>query len=135
MEQNFHFTNLMASTDRQLLDVYSSTVTGVVKKAAQAVVHLRVSKKIQEARTKKIVGQYALGSGFVISSDGYIITNHHVIDNTDSVTVIFGDGTEHSATLAGTDPSTDIAVIKVYNEELYTLQFLIPHCLNPVRLQ
>ncbi len=121
----------MASADRQLLDAYSSTVTGVVKKAAQAVVHLKVLKRIQEPRTKEIVGQYALGSGFVISSDGYIITNHHVIENTDSVTVIFGDGTEHNATLIGTDPSTDIAVIKVYNEELYTLQFFDSGLLEP----
>jgi len=121
----------MASTDRQLPDAYSSTVTGVVKKAAQSFVYLKVLKKIQEPRTKQIVGQYALDSGFVISSDGYIITSHHVIENTDSVTVIFGDGTEHNATLAGKDPSSDIAVIKVYNEELYTLQFFDSGLLEP----
>jgi len=121
----------MASTDHQILDLYSLTVTGVVKKTSQAVVHLRVLKKIKNPLSKKIVGQYAMASGFVISSDGYIITNHHVIENMDSVTVIFGDGTEHNATLTGTDPSTDIAVIKVYNEELHTLQFFDSGLLEP----
>jgi S1-C subfamily serine protease len=87
MERYIHYANLIDSADRQLLDAYSSTVSGVVKKAAQAVVHLKVLKKIQEPRTKKIVEQYAFGSGFVISSDGYIITNNHVIENTDSVNV------------------------------------------------
>ena len=131
MERNIHYANLIDSVDRQLLDAYSSTVSGVVKKAAQAVVHLKVLKKIQEPRTKKIVEQYAFGSGFVISSDGYIITNNHVIENTDSVNVIFDDGIEYNARLAGADPSTDIAVIKVYNDELHTLQFFDSGLLEP----
>jgi S1-C subfamily serine protease len=131
MEQNINFTNLIASADRQLLDSYSSTVAGVVKNATQVVVHLKVLKKIQEPRTKKIVEQYTYGSGFVISSDGYIITNNHVIDNADSVNVIFGDGMEHNAIVAGTDPSTDIAVIKVYNNGLQTLQFFDSGLLEP----
>jgi S1-C subfamily serine protease len=131
MEKNIQFINLITSTDRQLLDNYSSTVAGVVKNAAQVVVHLKVLKKIREPRTKKIVEQYAFGSGFVISSDGYIITNNHVIENADSVNVIFGDGMEHNATVAGTDPSTDIAVIKVYNNGLHTLQFFDSALLEP----
>ena len=131
MEQVIQFTNLIASDDRQLLDAYSSTVAGVVKKAALAVVHLKVLKKIREPRTKKNAEQYAFGSGFVISSDGFIITNHHVIESAESVNVIFGDGMEHNATVAGTDPSTDIAVIKVYNNDLHTLQFTDSGQLEP----
>ena len=131
MERNIQFINLIASDDRQLLDVYSSTVAGVVKRSAQAVVHLKVFKKINDPRTKKSIEQYAFGSGFVISSDGFIITNNHVIENADSVSVIFSDGLEHNATLAGTDPSTDIAVLKVYNNELHTLQFFDSGLLEP----
>ena len=131
MERNIQFINLITSDDRQLLDVYSSTVAGVVKRSAQAVVHLKVFKKIQDPRNKKNIEQYAFGSGFVISSDGFIITNNHVIENADSVSVIFSDGLEHNATLAGTDPSTDIAVIKVYNNELHTLQFFDLGLLEP----
>lgn len=60
----------------------------------------------------------ALGSGFVISADGYVVTNNHVITAdgskpADSITVTMPDGTEYDATLVGRDPSSDIAVLKV----------------------
>ncbi|MBC7901207.1 MAG: trypsin-like peptidase domain-containing protein, partial [Saprospiraceae bacterium] len=55
----------------------------------------------------------ALGSGIIISSDGYIITNQHVVDGQQSLKVIYADGTEVAATLVGADAYTDIAVIKV----------------------
>ncbi len=55
----------------------------------------------------------AAGSGFVISADGYIVTNNHVVDNADKVTVTFENGDEMSATVIGTDPKTDLAVVKV----------------------
>ena len=53
------------------------------------------------------------GSGFVYSADGYIITNHHVIDGADKITVYFNDGSTMEATLIGSDSLSDIAVIKV----------------------
>ncbi|MCC3305517.1 DegQ family serine endoprotease [Sneathiella sp. HT1-7] len=56
----------------------------------------------------------SLGSGFVIDAgDGYVITNNHVIDGADEIKVIFQDGEKVSATLVGTDPKTDIAVLKI----------------------
>jgi serine protease Do len=54
-----------------------------------------------------------LGSGFVISEDGYIVTNNHVIENVDEITVIFNDETKLDATVVGRDPKTDIALIRV----------------------
>jgi S1-C subfamily serine protease len=59
----------------------------------------------------------------VISSDGFIVTNNHVIENASSIKATFADGLELNATLAGTDPSTDIAVLKVYDGDLKPLQF------------
>ncbi|MDL2323811.1 trypsin-like peptidase domain-containing protein [Ruminococcaceae bacterium OttesenSCG-928-A16] len=53
------------------------------------------------------------GSGVIISEDGYIITNNHVVDGARSVTVTLPDGSEHQATLVGTDPTSDVAVIKI----------------------
>jgi len=53
------------------------------------------------------------GSGFIYSTDGYIVTNNHVVEGADRIVVTFADGTESDATLVGTDPSTDVAVIKV----------------------
>src|SRR5690606_7248616 len=55
----------------------------------------------------------ALGSGFVISSDGHIITNNHVVENADEINVVFGQNSPVSARLVGRDPATDIAVLKV----------------------
>ena len=55
----------------------------------------------------------ALGSGFVISEDGYIVTNNHVIEGADEITIEFFSGEELVAELIGTDPNTDIALLKV----------------------
>ncbi len=55
----------------------------------------------------------ALGSGFVISEDGFIVTNNHVIDGADEIQIEFFSGKELPATLVGTDPNTDIALLKV----------------------
>lgn len=57
--------------------------------------------------------QEALGSGFVIDGAGYIVTNNHVIDGAQKITVILNDGKELDAKLIGTDPGTDIALLKV----------------------
>jgi serine protease Do len=59
----------------------------------------------------------ALGSGFVISEDGYIVTNNHVIDGADEIEIEFFEGGTLPATLVGTDPKTDIAVLKVDSDK------------------
>ncbi len=53
------------------------------------------------------------GSGVIISADGYIVTNNHVIENASALTVILNTGTEYKATVVGTDSSTDLAIIKI----------------------
>jgi serine protease Do len=59
----------------------------------------------------------SLGSGFVISSDGYIVTNNHVVEEVDSIKVAFQSGFELDAVVVGRDPKTDIALIKVEPEQ------------------
>ena len=59
----------------------------------------------------------ALGSGFVISEDGYIVTNNHVIEGADEIEIEFFSGTRLKAELVGTDPKTDIALLKVDSAE------------------
>ena len=131
MKENSYDTHFIASSDRQLLDVYSTTVTGVVRHASQAVAHIKVFKKAIHPRTKKEITQQGSGSGFVISTDGYIVTNNHVIENAVSIKVAFADGMELNATLIGTDPSTDIAIVKVYDGQLKPLQFANSDLLEP----
>ena len=67
--------------------------------------------------------QMTSGSGFVISPDGYIVTNFHVVKDASQITVIFNDGREYPALISGSDPSTDLAVLKVDEEELSYLNF------------
>ena len=63
------------------------------------------------------------GSGVVISPDGYIVTNNHVVENARKVVVTFNDKHKREATIIGTDPTTDIALIKVDAENLEFLTF------------
>jgi serine protease Do len=63
------------------------------------------------------------GSGFIIESDGYIVTNHHVIDGADEIIVRMADRREYKAELVGSDPLSDIALLKVDAKNLPTLEF------------
>jgi serine protease Do len=58
-------------------------------------------------------GEKALGSGVVISADGYILTNNHVVENSKSIQVTLNDGRKLSAKVIGTDPQTDVALLKI----------------------
>ena len=109
--------------DAALLDAYSKTITGVVGEVAQSVVHIQVQKKLVDRRTGIERIQQGSGSGFTISSDGYIVTNSHVIENAVDIKVNFSDGSIEKAELKGADPSTDIAVIRVYGSGQKTLSF------------
>lgn len=66
-----------------------------------------------EGRQPREFRQMGQGSGFIITDDGYILTNHHVVGEADRVTVVLHDGREFEAKLVGTDPSSDVAVIKI----------------------
>ncbi|MDD9923920.1 MAG: trypsin-like peptidase domain-containing protein, partial [Boseongicola sp.] len=59
----------------------------------------------------------ALGSGFVISEDGFIVTNNHVIQGADEILIEFFEGFELEAQIIGTDPNTDLALLKVESDE------------------
>lgn len=67
--------------------------------------------------------QIATGSGVIISADGYIVTNNHVIDNADKISITMNDGSEIQAELIGTDPGTDIALLKINDNELEYSEF------------
>ena len=62
---------------------------------------------------REMPAQQASGSGVIISDDGYIVTNNHVIDRAELIQVILNDKREYTATLVGTDPNTDIALLKI----------------------
>lgn len=65
----------------------------------------------------------ATGSGFLVSPDGFILTNFHVVKDATALTAVLNDGREYEATVVGTDPRTDLAVIKINEKELAYLSF------------
>jgi serine protease Do len=65
----------------------------------------------------------AAGSGFIISDDGYVVTNNHVVEDATKVTVVFEDGSEQVAEIVGTDERTDLAVLKIEGEDLPFVTF------------
>jgi len=75
------------------------------------------------APKKKEYKSTSLGSGFVITEDGYIVTNDHVIKNADSISVKMSDKKTYKAKIVGSDPKTDIAVIKIDAKNLKPLKF------------
>jgi len=111
------------SNDAFLLDAYSKTITGTVKHVADAVVHVQVEKWVSDRRLNKKQLMPGSGSGFMISSDGFIVTNHHVIEDAHSIKVALSSGDLVSAELKGQDPSTDIAILKIYQSGLRSLSF------------
>jgi serine protease Do len=76
----------------------------------------------EDGRSRKY-SQEGQGSGFIISRDGYILTNNHVVNKADRITVTLSDGREFDATLVGTDPKSEVALIKIEDGgELPTLE-------------
>lgn len=95
------------------LSAYSTySVAGVAEKAADSVVEIVT----ESVKTGSFMGQYiteGAGSGVIMTVDGYIVTNNHVIDGASKITVTLRSGEQYDAKLIGTDKNTDLAVIKI----------------------
>jgi S1-C subfamily serine protease len=131
MNNKYSFVQYSESSDEQLLDVYSKTITSVVSTVGESVVHIQVQKTTKDRRTNQTQRVPASGSGFIISSDGFIVTNHHVIENATDIKVALADGRLIAGELKGADPSTDIAVLKIYENGLKALHFADSDNLKP----
>ncbi|HEY4334746.1 MAG TPA: trypsin-like peptidase domain-containing protein [Puia sp.] len=134
MENSISFIDYTSRhKDADLLDNYSRTITGVVGQAAEAVVHIQVRKPAEPGRGRQreqgLVS--ASGSGFIISTDGFVVTNHHVIEGAREIRVSLSDGRMVNAELKGADPSTDIAVLKIDVSGLKSLSFADSESLQP----
>ena len=98
-------------------NIIQTSTTNVVNQVADSVVEIQTEQVTNSIWASQYVTQGA-GSGVIISSDGYIVTNNHVIDQASTINVILNDGTQLEAELIATDPVTDIAIIKVNAKNL-----------------
>lgn len=92
--------------------ISAMSVTDIATLAANSVVEIRTEIAATGNRLQQFVSEGA-GSGVIISKDGYIVTNNHVIEGAQKITVRLRSGETYSATLVGTDAKTDIAVVKI----------------------
>ncbi|HWB55700.1 MAG TPA: trypsin-like peptidase domain-containing protein [Gaiellaceae bacterium] len=89
------------------------SVSEIYDRSYKSVVEISVSTTSNSGPFGEPQTQSALGSGFLYDDQGHIVTNAHVVDGAQSVSVRFSDGSSHDATVVGVDASTDLAVIKV----------------------
>jgi serine protease Do len=129
-EHTVQYVNLPAVPPGESLDF-----TQAVANSIDAVVHVKV-KEFRQYSTNPLYEFFfgpqpqtepepilGFGSGVIISAKGYIITNNHVIEGSDEIAVVLNDRREFNAELIGTDPTTDIALLKIEADHLSTLGF------------
>jgi S1-C subfamily serine protease len=103
-----------SASDDRLLDAYSAAVSGAVARVAPAVAHVRVTHRR---------GREGAGSGFLITPDGYLVTNSHVASGAAKLAVTLTDGRTADARIVGDDPDSDLAVLKVHADDLAFIRF------------
>jgi serine protease Do len=139
---NFRFANLLADTNYIVPE--GLNFINAAEIATPGVVHIRASVEASgnsrsrdpyEEFFREFFGEpngnknrqrgegMGLGSGVIISSDGYIATNNHVIERADKIKITLDDNREYDAKVVGTDPSTDLALLKIEETDLSFIKF------------
>jgi len=106
--------SVLAASDEELFDAYSRAVVNAVEKTGPAVVAIGAGRERQEQSP----GREAAGSGLIVTPDGFILTNNHVVENAGRLEVTLTDGRTLSARVVGKDEFTDLAVVRVSTDRL-----------------
>src|SRR5260370_9782664 len=107
-----------APADDQLLDAYSRAVVRSAEQVSPSVVNIEVRKQTAQRQCER----GGSGSGFIISPDGLVLTNSHVIHRAERIEVVLPDGRRPDTQLVGEDPESDLAVLRIYAPNLRAAQ-------------
>jgi S1-C subfamily serine protease len=125
-------SEMSAREATEVLDAYSEAVIKVAETVSPSVLNITVTKSLGNSRVRRNgargYGFYpyeaqGAGSGFVIASDGYAMTNSHVVSGASKIKVTTADGTDIEASVVGQDPDTDVAVIRLHGGHLPQVSF------------
>jgi serine protease Do len=109
------------NTGTTIVTTEEQAIENAVKIASPTVVQINITSVSQNPFFSSGT-QEGLGSGFIITSDGYVLTNNHVVENATTITVMLKDGREFKGQVVGTDATSDVAVVKISGTNLPTLQ-------------
>ena len=118
------YTKNAAQMQDAFVGVHNSVKDSIVNIRTKKTVTVNTYNPLEELLYGRSGGQEkresgSLGSGFVVSKDGYVVTNNHVIDGADEIYVKFSNGREYRTKLVGTSPEVDIAVLKIDSNETF----------------
>lgn len=116
-------SELLKSTPVRFLNASGTNFVHAASKSTPSVVFIESMIDHKEGIFSMPNKELSTGSGVIISPDGYIITNNHVVENAEKIQVLLNDNREYEAKLIGTDPTTDIALIKIEDSSLPYIEF------------
>ena len=127
-DTSFVSNSTTSARDEDLLDAYSSTVVDVVEAVSPSVVHVQV-RGAREGRVAQ-----GSGSGTILSPDGIVLTNNHVVEGASTIELALNDARRFPARVLGRDPDTDIAVLRAEtSDRLPRLGSATPRRSGPAR--
>ena len=108
----------VSPSDGELLDAYSEAVAGAAERVSPSVVNVEISRR--EGTDERPAG---MGSGFVFTPDGFVLTNSHVVAHANRISVTLLDGRRADGTVVGSDPDSDLAVVRINTSGLAPVTF------------